>query len=135
MSTCDIGSLVRDVEGGTLFLDEISSASLNLQKKLLGLPQERQYRRVGDSETPPADVRIIAASNHNLPGLVLERKFREDLYYRLNVMKITIPPLGEPYGCPGNSELQTLNEMTQDSRLQCIIKPLNRADVKVQDVA
>jgi len=82
-------------EGGTLFLDEISDLPLSLQPKLLRFLQDKEYERVGDSLTRKADVRIIAATNINLEKAVQEGRFREDLFYRLNVIQIEIPPLRE----------------------------------------
>ncbi len=78
---------------GTIFLDEINSTSLLLQVKLLRVLQEREFERVGDTNTIRVDTRVIAASNRNLREQVDEEKFREDLYYRLNVVPIIIPPL------------------------------------------
>jgi NtrC-family two-component system response regulator AlgB len=80
-------------DGGTLLLDEISDLPLPLQPKLLRFIQDREYERVGDSVTRKADVRLIAATNTNLEDAVKEGRFREDLYYRLNVISIEIPPL------------------------------------------
>lgn len=80
---------------GTVFLDEINSTSLHLQVKLLRVLQEREFERVGDTQTIKVDVRVIAASNRDLRDLILEEKFREDLYWRLNVIPIHIPPLRE----------------------------------------
>jgi NtrC-family two-component system response regulator AlgB len=82
-------------EGGTLFLDEISDLPLSLQPKLLRFLQDREYERVGDTLPRKADVRIMAASNVNLEDAVREGRFREDLFYRLNVISIEIPPLRE----------------------------------------
>ncbi len=78
---------------GTIFLDEIAELSINLQAKLLRVLQEREFEKVGGEETIPMKARIIAASNKNLEKLVEEGKFREDLYYRLRVFTITMPPL------------------------------------------
>ncbi len=78
---------------GTIFLDEINSTSLQLQVKLLRVLQERQFERVGDTETVEVDTRVIAASNRDLMEEVEEGRFREDLYWRLNVVPIQIPPL------------------------------------------
>ena len=78
---------------GTIFLDEINSTSLLLQVKLLRVLQEREFERVGDTTTIRVDTRVIAASNRNLRDEVDSEKFREDLYWRLNVMPIVIPPL------------------------------------------
>ena len=80
---------------GTIFLDEINSTSLLLQVKLLRVLQEREFERVGDTQTIRVDVRVIAASNRDLWDLVDEESFREDLYWRLNVVPIEIPPLRE----------------------------------------
>lgn len=78
---------------GTIFLDEINSTSLLLQVKLLRVLQEREFERVGDTNTIRVDTRVIAASNRNLRDEVESERFREDLYWRLNVVPIVIPPL------------------------------------------
>src|SRR6187549_556500 len=78
---------------GTIFLDEINSTSLYLQVKLLRVLQEREFERVGDTTTNRVDVRVIAASNRDLYAEVDSERFREDLYWRLNVVPIVIPPL------------------------------------------
>ncbi len=82
-------------EGGTLFLDEIGDLPLSVQPKLLRFIQEREYERLGDHVTRRADVRLIAATNMNVEEAVRNHRFREDLYYRLNVIQIEIPPLRE----------------------------------------
>ncbi|MGO1368992.1 sigma-54-dependent transcriptional regulator [Senegalia sp. (in: firmicutes)] len=82
-------------DNGTIFLDEIGEINLNVQVKLLRILQEREMERVGGVETIKVDVRIIAATNKDLMKMVEEGKFREDLYYRLNVIPIEIPPLRE----------------------------------------
>jgi len=79
--------------GGTLFLDEIGDMSPQLQTKLLRALQEREFEPVGSSRTERVDVRIVAATNQNLPQLIRERRFREDLYFRLAVVPIEVPPL------------------------------------------
>ncbi len=81
--------------GGTIFLDEIGDISLSTQIKLLRVLQEREFERVGGNETIKVDVRVIAATNHNLKRLIDEGKFREDLYYRLNIVHVEMPPLRE----------------------------------------
>lgn len=86
---------VTACEGGTLFLDEIGDLPLSIQPKLLRFIQEREYERVGDQMTRKADVRIIAATNTDLRKAVDEGLFREDLYYRLNVVQIDLPSLAE----------------------------------------
>ena len=80
-------------DGGTLFLDEIGEVPLDLQSKLLRVLQEGTYERIGDEKTLKTDVRIVAATNRNLKEEVLAKRFREDLYYRLNVFPIEVPPL------------------------------------------
>jgi DNA-binding NtrC family response regulator len=82
-------------DGGTLFLDEVSELSAAVQAKLLRVLQERAFERVGGTRTIEVDVRIVAASNTDLTGAVRERRFRDDLFFRLNVFPIAIPPLRE----------------------------------------
>jgi DNA-binding NtrC family response regulator len=79
--------------GGTIFLDEIGDMSMKLQVKILRVLQERKFEPVGSTKTIDVDVRVIAATHHNLEELVKQGLFREDLYYRLNVIPITVPPL------------------------------------------
>jgi DNA-binding NtrC family response regulator len=80
-------------DGGTIFLDEVGDVPASMQAKLLRVLQERQFERVGGTDTVEVDVRVIAATNRSLLHLVKQGKFREDLYYRLNVVKIDLPPL------------------------------------------
>lgn len=82
-------------EGGTLFLDEIGDMPLNMQVKILRVLQERCFERVGSNKTQAVDVRIIAATHRNLESMISEARFREDLYYRLNVFPIELPSLKE----------------------------------------
>jgi transcriptional regulator with GAF, ATPase, and Fis domain len=82
-------------EGGTLFLDEIGEVPLDLQSKLLRVLQEKSYERVGEDRTRRADVRVVAATNRNLQRQVETGRFREDLYYRLNVFPIQVSLLRE----------------------------------------
>ncbi len=84
---------VKAAEGGTLFLDEIGDLPMEIQPKLLRLLQEREYERLGENVTRHADVRVIAATNRDLKRRVAEGLFREDLFYRLNVISIQMPPL------------------------------------------
>jgi DNA-binding NtrC family response regulator len=86
---------IEQAQGGTLFLDEIGEIDATIQIKLLRFLGERTYERVGSNKTLAADVRLIAATNKNLEQMVKEGKFREDLYYRLNVVPIQMPPLRE----------------------------------------
>lgn len=87
--------LVRNAEGGTLFLDEIGVISPYVQVKLLRLLQEKEYKPLGDSKSHKADIRIIAATNKDLQMLIREGSFREDFFYRLDVISLHIPPLRE----------------------------------------
>ncbi|HFQ90757.1 MAG TPA: GAF domain-containing protein, partial [Desulfobulbus sp.] len=85
----------EQAEGGTLFLDEIGEISLAVQVKLLNVIQERTFQRLGSTRTIRTDIRLVAATNRDLENAVKEMKFREDLYYRLNVFPIYLPPLRE----------------------------------------
>ena len=85
----------EQANGGTIFLDEIGDLSLSIQVKLLRVLQEREFERVGGNETIKVDVRVIAATNRDLKAKLKEGTFREDLYYRLNVCRLQVPPLRE----------------------------------------
>lgn len=85
----------EQAHGGTIFLDEIGDIPLNLQVKLLRILQEREFERVGGNETIKTDVRVIVATNRDLEGMARSGEFRQDLYYRLNVVSLCVPPLRE----------------------------------------
>ena len=89
----------EQARGGTIFLDEIGEISLSLQAKLLRVLDEKAFERVGGNQTIHVDVRIIAATNRNLEQQVAEGKFREDLYYRINILSVKLPPLRERREC------------------------------------
>lgn len=91
----DRKGLLEEAEGGTLFLDEVNSLSLSAQGKLLRFLQDREYRPLGSNKQRTGDVRIIAATNRDLRSLVQELRFREDLYHRLNILSVYLPPLRE----------------------------------------
>jgi DNA-binding NtrC family response regulator len=91
----DKKGVFEEAQGGTCFLDEIGDISPNLQAKLLRVLQEHEIRRVGGKDWIPVDVRVVAATNRNLQELVNNRTFRHDLYYRLNVLPLHLPPLRE----------------------------------------
>jgi len=105
------GSIARKIgkfeiaDGGTIFLDEIGDMDIALQAKLLRVLQEKTVERLGGTRTTKIDTRVIAASNSDLKELILQKRFREDLFYRLSVFPITIPPLRErPDDVPGLAE-------------------------------
>ncbi len=88
----------EEAHGGTLFLDEIGDLPFDLQAKLLRVLQEREFQRLGSSETIRVDIRVVAATNCDLPQRVSQGRFREDLFYRVNVVPIQMPPLRERLG-------------------------------------
>jgi NtrC-family two-component system response regulator AlgB len=92
---CDRWGKVRDASGGTLFLDDVGDLPMDIQPKLLRLLQEGEYERVGETVTRHSGVRVIAATNHDLKKRISEGMFREDLYYRLNVIAFRMPALRE----------------------------------------
>ena len=91
----DRHGLVREAEGGTLFLDDIDALAPHAQVKLLRFLQEKEYRPVGSNSVRHADVRVIAASNHELADMAMRGTFRQDLFFRLNVLTLNLPPLRE----------------------------------------
>lgn len=116
----------EEANGGTLFLDEISAMPLQSQTRLLRVLQEQEVTRLGESNPRKVDVRIIAATNENLPELIKENTFREDLYYRLAVVPITIPPLRER-----REDIPILTEhfVTRSASKHCIKPPKIARDV------
>ncbi len=94
-AVADTEGKVAAADGGTLYLDEIGESPLEIQPKLLRLLQEREYERVGETRTHRANVRIISSTNRDLVRAIKEDRFREDLYYRLNVVTLHLPPLRE----------------------------------------
>ena len=117
---------VNQADGGTLFLDEIGDFPLALQPKLLRFIQDKEYERVGDPHTKRADVRIIAATNRNLEAAVQDGRFREDLYYRLNVISVTLPPLRERLEDLIELSLQFLKRTAARSSNPWFFSELNR---------
>ena len=94
-AVADKDGLIRSAEGGTLFLDEVADLPLHMQVKLLRVIQEKAVRPVGDTREIPTDVRILSATHRRLEELVKAGKFREDLYYRINVIELHVPALRE----------------------------------------
>src|SRR4249919_2693157 len=94
-AVADKVGLFNTAEGGTLFLDEVADLPLHMQVKLLRVIQEKSVRPVGEAKETPIDVRILSATHKNLAALVADGKFREDLFYRVNVIEIRVPPLRE----------------------------------------
>jgi transcriptional regulator with PAS, ATPase and Fis domain len=94
----DQGGLIREAEGGTLFLDEIDTLTRQAQVKLLRFLQDGEYRSVGSQQIVHANIRVVAATNADFNHIVREGKFREDLFYRLNVLALTLPALRERRG-------------------------------------
>ena len=102
---------------GTIFLDEIGDMPLNLQAKLLRVLQEREFQRLGSSETIHVDVRVIAATHADLKGLMEQGKFREDLYYRLSVVPIAMPPLRERHTDVGLLARHFIEKICKEERI------------------
>jgi len=97
-AVADKKGLVQSAEGGTLFLDEVADLPLHMQVKLLRLIQEKSVRPVGEAREQPVDVRILSATHKNLAELVAQGRFREDLFYRINVIELRVPALRERAG-------------------------------------
>src|SRR5690606_24528019 len=91
----DKEGLIEAANGGTLFLDEIGELALDLQPQLLRVLEKREVRRIGDTRAIKVDIRVIAATHRNLKDMVKQGTFREDLYYRLAVVRAVVPPLRE----------------------------------------
>ncbi|MDY6948329.1 MAG: sigma-54 dependent transcriptional regulator [Pseudomonadota bacterium] len=118
--------LIQSAEGGTLFLDEIADLPLHMQVKLLRVIQEKSVRPVGDSREQPIDVRILSATHKNLSAQVAEGKFREDLFYRVNVIEIRVPPLRE--------RLEDIGELV-DSIITRLGRQIGNRSLRVTDAA
>lgn len=123
--------LVEAADGGTLFLDEIGELSLEAQARLLRVLQEGEIRRVGSNQARHIDIRFIVATHRNLQQLVQEQKFREDLFYRLNVMEIDLPPLRER-----GDDIQQLAKLTLDKVVKHIQRqPLTFSEEALQSLS
>jgi two-component system, NtrC family, response regulator PilR len=122
----DKQGLIQSAEGGTLFLDEIADLPLHMQVKLLRVIQEKSVRAVGDQKEVPIDVRILSATHKNLSALVAEGKFREDLFYRVNVIEIRVPPLRE--------RLEDIDELVE-SIIKKLGKQIGNRSLRVTDAA
>jgi DNA-binding NtrC family response regulator len=108
--------IVREAEGGTLFLDEIDSLPTAAQVKLLRFLNDMEFRPVGSDAMLRADVRVIAASNQDLPAMVKDGRFRQDLYFRLHVLQVTLPPLRERVQDIGTLALHFAHEFARQHR-------------------
>ncbi len=110
--------LFKVAEGGTLFLDEVSNLSLTTQAKLLRVLQERQVTPIGGTQPTPINIRLVAASNRNLRDMVTEGTFREDLFFRLNIIPLELPPLRDRTGdiplLVGNAVRRCADELSKD---------------------
>ena len=122
-AVADKPGLVQTAEGGTLFLDEVADLPLHMQVKLLRLIQEKTVRPVGESREVPVDVRILSATHRDLAALVAEGRFREDLYYRVNVIEIKVPSL--------RARLEDVPELARS----ILIRLARRSRVQVPEVA
>ena len=122
----DKPGLIQSAEGGTLFLDEIADLPLHMQVKLLRVIQEKSVRPVGEAREIPVDVRILSATHKNLAAQVAEGKFREDLFYRINVIEIRVPALRE--------RLEDIPELV-DSMLRKLGRQIGNRSLRVTDAA
>jgi two-component system response regulator PilR (NtrC family) len=116
-AVADKKGLVQAAEGGTLFLDEIADLPLHMQVKLLRLIQEKAVRPIGEQREEPVDVRILSATHKDLAPLVAEGHFREDLYYRVNVIEIRVPPLRARLEDVADLARAILNRLARRSKL------------------
>ena len=121
--------LIEVAESGTIFLDEIGEMNATMQVKLLRVLQDRKFRRLGGTEEVQADIRIIAATNQDLEKLVADGRFREDLYYRINVISIPLPPLRER---PEDIPLLANHFLAKFARL--MEKPIRRISGEAMDL-
>lgn len=108
----------EQAEGGTIFLDEIGEISLGLQAKLLRVLEDKAFERIGGNKTIHSDVRVIAATNRKLEQLIAENKFRQDLYYRINILSIHLPPLRERGACIEPMALALLEKLSRSLKKQ-----------------
>ncbi len=122
----DKQGLIQSAEGGTLFLDEIADLPLHMQVKLLRVIQEKTVRPVGDSREMPIDVRILSATHKNLAAEVAEGRFREDLFYRVNVIEIRVPPVRE--------RLEDIDELV-DSIITRLGRQIGNRSLRVTEAA
>jgi two-component system response regulator PilR (NtrC family) len=122
----DQPGLIRSAEGGSLFLDEVSELPLAMQVKLLRFIQEKTIRPLGMSQEIPVDVRIISASHRNLQEAVAQGRFREDLYYRLVVIEMSVPPLRERLGDIGQIAPALVSRLTLDRTVTLAPDALSR---------
>jgi DNA-binding NtrC family response regulator len=113
--------VVKEAEAGTLFLDEIGVISSYIQVKLLRLLQDKEYKPLGDPRSRKADIRILAATNHDLKKMIDEDGFREDLYFRLNIVSLYVPPLRER-----KEDIPLLTEFFLDKYSKEYMKPVKR---------
>ena len=125
-AVADKQGLIQAAEGGTLFLDEIADLPLHMQVKLLRVIQEKTVRPVGEARELPIDVRILSATHKNLAALVAEGKFREDLFYRVNVIEIRVPALRE--------RLEDVPELV-DALLRKLGKQMGVRELQISDAA